>query len=68
MIRIIIETEDNMTSSINPGRIIRTFANGDVTVEQIYEAFAGMLISDGYQVRSIHDYIIKAAEEIKKDS
>jgi hypothetical protein len=42
------------------------FHNSDVGLEQIFDAFKGMLISCTWQQETIEDYILELAESIKE--
>ena len=44
-----------------------TFTNVDVSLEQYFNAFKGMLVSAGWYEVTINDYILEMSEELKEE-
>ena len=44
-----------------------TFTNVDVSLEQYFNAFKGMLVSAGWNEVTINDYILEMSEELKEE-
>lgn len=42
------------------------FKNSDVSLEQLFEAFKGLLVASTWSEQTINDYIIELAEELKE--
>lgn len=41
------------------------FKNSDVSLEQLFDAFKGLLVASTWSEQTINDYIIELAEELK---
>ena len=42
------------------------FKNSDVSLEQLFDAFKGLLVASSWGEQTINDYIIELAEELKE--
>ena len=42
------------------------FKNSDVSLEQLFDAFKGLLVASTWSEQIINDYIIELAEELKQ--
>lgn len=42
------------------------FKNSDVSLEQLFDAFKGLLVASTWSEQTINDYIIELAEELKE--
>ena len=42
------------------------FKNSDVSLEQLFDAFKGLLVASTWSEQIINDYIIELAEELKE--
>ena len=42
------------------------FKNSDVSLEQLFEAFKGLLVASTWSEQTINDFIIELAEELKE--
>jgi hypothetical protein len=40
----------------------------DISIDQMFEAFTGMLIASGWSQGHIDDYMLQKAEELKEES
>ena len=40
--------------------------NEDVSIDEYFDAFKGLLITSGWSEQTINDYIIELAEELKQ--
>lgn len=62
-----ITERDNFKLTIeHHGRLFSYEAPFDTDVNQAIDAFYGLLISDGYQVRDVHQAFEEFAEELKR--
>jgi hypothetical protein len=43
------------------------FHNMDVSLEQIFDSFKGMLIASGWHINTIESHIIEWAEQLKEE-
>lgn len=41
------------------------FKNSDISLEQLFDAFKGLLVASTWSEQTINDYIIELAEELK---
>jgi hypothetical protein len=41
------------------------FKNSDVSLEQLFDAFKGLLVASTWSEQTINDFIIELAEELK---
>lgn len=42
------------------------FKNSDVSLEQLFEAFKGLLVASTWSEQTINEFIIELAEELKE--
>ena len=42
------------------------FKNSDVSLEQLFDAFKGLLVASGWSEQTINEFIIELAEELKE--
>ena len=42
------------------------FKNSDVSLEQLFDAFKGLLVASTWREKAINDYIIELANELKE--
>ena len=42
------------------------FKNSDVSLEQLFEAFKGLLVASTWSEKTINEFIIELAEELKE--
>ena len=42
------------------------FKNSDVSLEQLFDAFKGLLVASTWSEQTINEYIIELAEELKE--
>jgi hypothetical protein len=42
------------------------FKNMDVSLDQMFESFIGMLVASGWMPEMVYDHIIERAEELKE--
>ena len=42
------------------------FKNSDVSLEQLFDAFKGLLVASGWSEQTINEFIIELAEELKQ--
>ena len=42
------------------------FKNSDVSLEQLFDAFKGLLVASTWSEQTINDFIIELAEELKE--
>ena len=42
------------------------FKNSDVSLEQLFDAFKGLLVASGWSEQTINGFIIELAEELKE--
>lgn len=42
------------------------FKNSDVSLEQLFDAFKGLLVASTWSEQTINEFIIELAEELKK--
>lgn len=42
------------------------FKNSDVSLEQLFDAFKGLLVASAWSEKTINEFIIELAEELKE--
>jgi hypothetical protein len=48
-------------------KITTEFSNSDVNLDQLFEAFKGMLVALTYSEQSINNFIIELVEDLTED-